>query len=222
MFIIPDLINAAECQQVIALLQQMEFGDGRNTAAGASYQKHNLQAAGPAPLVQEAQRLVQAALERHPKFRVMAMPRRIRPVTFNRYDQGMYYRDHTDHALLPAAPVVRGDLSMTLFLSAPDSYDGGELIVNSDRDDSVSVKLPVGHAVVYSAATMHRVNTVTRGSRLGAVTVIESLVSNHGERELLGDMAQLLRWVQDTAPQSVEERRAGKIYANLMRLWCKP
>lgn len=222
MFIIPDLISPAERQQLVALLQQVEFVDGRETAAGSAYQKNNLQAGGPKELVQQAQRLVQGALDRHPKFRVLAMPRRVRPVTFNRYDEGMYYRDHTDHALLPATPVVRGDLSMTLFLSDPQSYEGGELIMNSDNDSQMAVKLPAGHAVVYSAATMHRVNTVTKGARLGAVTVIESLVSNAAERELIGEMAQLVRWVQDTAPQSVEERRASKIYANLMRMWCRP
>ena len=222
MFFIPDLITPVECQQLQALLAQTEFSDGRSTAAGAAYQKHNLQAVGPLEHVQQGQKLVQAALDRHPKFRVLAMPRRVRPVTFNRYDEGMYYRDHTDHALLPATPVVRGDLSMTLFLSDPESYEGGELVMNSDGDDQLKVKLPAGHAVVYSAATMHRVNTVTRGSRLGAVTVIESLINNAAERELLGEVAQLVRWVQDKAPQSVEERRASKIYANLMRMWCRP
>ncbi|MCG8466042.1 MAG: Fe2+-dependent dioxygenase [Xanthomonadales bacterium] len=222
MFFIPDLISPAERQQLTALMQQIQFVDGRSTAAGASYQKNNLQAGGPAEAVQQAQRMVQAALDRHPKFRVLTMPRRVRPVTFNRYDEGMFYRDHTDHALLPANPVVRGDLSMTLFLSEPASYDGGELVINSDREDKVEVKLPAGHAVVYSAATMHRVNTVTRGSRVGAVTVIESLINNAAERELLGEMAQLVRWVQDNAPQSAEERRASKIYANLMRMWCRP
>lgn len=222
MFIVPDLLTAADRSRLLSILQRVEFGDGRTTAAGAAYQKNNLQAQGPAEAVQEAQRLLQGALDRHPKFRVLAMPRRVKPMTFNRYDQGMYYQDHTDHALLPATPVVRGDLSMTVFLSDPATYDGGELVINSDRPDSKEVKLPVGQAVVYSAATMHRVNPVTRGSRLGAVTVIESLVRDPEERELLGEMAQLVRWVQDKAPQSVEERRAGKIYANLMRLWCRP
>lgn len=222
MFIIPDLVNATELQQLQALLAQVQFVDGRDTAAAGAYQKNNLQASGPADVLNQAQRLVAQALERHPKFRVLAMPRRVRPVTFNCYETGMYYLDHTDHALLPGTPVVRGDLSMTLFLSDPGSYQGGELVINSDGPESLNVKLPLGHAVVYSAATMHRVNPVTAGRRLGAVTVIESLISEPREREMLGEMAQLLRWVQDTAPRSAEERRANKIYANLMRMWCKP
>ncbi|GAB4189393.1 MAG: Fe2+-dependent dioxygenase [Wenzhouxiangellaceae bacterium] len=222
MFIIPELFSGNDLKNLQALVSRIEFTDGRNTAAGAAYQKRNLQAGGPPEVLQQAQRMVAAALERHPKFRVLAMPRRVRPVVFNRYDEGMYYQDHTDHALLPATPVVRGDLSMTLFLSEPQSYEGGELVINSDQPDSLDVKLPAGHAVVYSAGTMHRVNTVTRGVRLGAVTSIESLVSDGPQRELIGEMAQLLRWVQDTAPESNEERRAGKIYANLMRMWCRP
>ncbi len=220
MFMIPNLLNTEQVNTVRQVLAKVQFVDGKNTAgAGSDYQKNNLQANPDDENCRQAQQLVQQALGTNAKFRTLAIPRRVRPVTFNIYREGMYYRDHTDHSIFPGNPPVRGDLSMTLFLSEPDSYAGGELMVNSDGEQAVTVKLPIGHAVIYDACTMHRVNTVTSGERLAAVTSIESMVVDGQQRDLIGEVAQLTRWVQDKAPQSAEERRASKIYANLLRMW---
>lgn len=223
LFEIPNLLDAKQVREIRELLANAPFVDGRQTAgAGSNYQKNNLQADPADATVQQAQKIVQQILERHPKFRTLAVPRRVRPVTFNRYGEGMYYRDHSDHSILPGRPPVRGDLSMTLFLSDPESYQGGELVINSDGLEAVKMKRPAGHAIIYDACTMHRVNTVISGERLGAVTSIESMISDGHARDLLGELAQLTRWVQDKAPQSPEERRANKIYANLLRMWSQP
>lgn len=220
MFVIPNLLTTQQVQQVKEILGKAQYVDGKTSAGGASdYQKNNLQVSPDDESCRPAQQLIQQALSANGKFRTLAVPRRVRPVTFNLYREGMYYRDHTDHSMLPGNPPVRGDLSMTLFLSEPDSYAGGELVVNCDGPEAVSIKLPQGHVVIYDACTMHRVNTVTSGERLGAVTTIESMISDGHRRDLIGEVAQLTRWVQDNAPQSAEERRANKIYANLLRMW---
>lgn len=221
MFFIQPLLDENQLQQIRQIIDQAQWQDGRQTAGGGSdFQKRNLQIVAGQAAVSPAAELLRDTLMRHPKFRVLAQPKKVRPFTFNRYDEGMYYRDHMDHPILPGQPRLRGDLSITVFLNAPSEYDGGELVIASDSQGATSVKLDAGAAVVYSGATLHRVNTVTRGSRLGAVTTIESMIRDGAQREILGDMAQLLRFVQDQAPRSPEARRANKIYTNLMRRWC--
>lgn len=220
MFIIPRLVSGTALRQLQNQLQAGQFVDGGFSAgAAASYQKKNLQNNPQDQQLAAAADKVRELLEQHPMFRTMAIPRRVRSIVFNIYREGMYYRDHTDHSILPGRPPFRGDMSMTLFLSDPDSYTGGELVVNSDGPHEVSVKLPAGHAVVYDANTMHRVNTVTSGERYAAITTIESMISETAKREIVAEMAQLTVWVQDNAAQTEHERRASKIYANLLRMW---
>jgi len=220
MFIIPDVLNPDELAQVRELMDQMQWQEGSQTAgAGSNYQKHNLQGDPTHPAVQQGQQLVYQALLRNPRFKILAVPKKVRPITFNRYDEGMEYGDHMDHPILPGEQQIRGDISLTVFISDPADYDGGELVVRSDMADSQTVKLDAGQAVVYSAATLHRVNPVTRGSRLAAVTTAESMIHDEYQRQLIGEVAQLTRWVQDIAPKTPQERRANKIYANLLRLW---
>jgi PKHD-type hydroxylase len=223
MFIIPDLLDRATCQQVKTLLTGAEFLEGRQTAGpGSAGLKNNLQGNPADPRIQQAQQIVHAALTRNPQYRILAVPRIVRPMTFNRYDEGMYYGDHMDHPLLVGDPPARGDVSTTVFFSSPQDYEGGELVINSESSQPATVKLPAGHAVCYSAGTLHRVNTVTRGSRLAAVTVAESRIQDQARRELYSDVSQLVSWVQDTAAGTRQERLANKIYNNLMRMWCKP
>lgn len=223
MFYIPDLLSLDQCAHVRQLLDRGRFVDGKLSAgASVDYRKKNLQGDVADPAIIEAEKIVSAALHQHPHFAVLAMPRHVRPMVFNRYDVGMYYHDHMDHALLPGNPLIRGDMSVTVFLSALGEYDGGELVVNSDGAEATDVKLPQGHAVVYSAATMHRVNPVTRGTRWGAVTTVQSRIRRADQRELMGLVSQLTSWVQDVAPRSAEEDLANKLYANLLRLWDEP
>lgn len=223
MFIIPDLLDAAQCRQVRQILAEAKFLEGRLTAGpGSSKVKHNLQGDPADPHIQQAQKLVHERLTANAQYRVMAVPRIVRPMTFNRYDTGMFYGDHLDHPLLAGEPPARGDIATTVFISALEEYDGGELVINSQAREAVTVRLPAGHAVCYSAGTLHRVNTVTRGSRLAAVTVAESRIQDAAKREIFSDVSQLTRWVQDTAAGSPQERLANKVYNNLMRRWCKP
>lgn len=223
MFIIPDLLNAEQCQQIRELLAKAQFLDGKQTAGpGSRNVKNNLQGNPADPAIQEVQKRVHERLVSHPQYRILAVPRIVRPMTINRYDVGMHYGDHLDHPLLAGEPPARGDISTTVFLSAPEDYEGGELVINSLYGEPVSIKLPAGQAICYSAGTLHRVNPVTRGSRLAAVTVAESRIQDDAKREIFSDISQLTRWVQDVAAGSPQERLANKVYNRLMRMWCQP
>jgi PKHD-type hydroxylase len=223
MFIIADLLDAAQCQHIRQLLSQARFIDGRQSAGpGSQKVKNNLQGDVADPHIQEVQKLVHDRLTANAQYRIMVVPRIVRPMTMNRYDEGMFYGDHLDHPLLAGEPPARGDVATTVFLSSPDEYAGGELVINSLANEAVTIKLPAGHAVCYPAGTLHRVNAVTRGSRLAAVTVAESRIQDSSAREIFSDLTQLIRWVQDTAAGSPQERLANKVYNNLMRRWCKP
>lgn len=223
MFVIPDLLDAAQCRHIRTLLAEARFVDGRQTAGpGSRGLKNNLQGDPADPRVQEVQKLVHERLTGHPQYRIFAVPRIVRPMTINRYDVGMSYGDHLDHPLLAGDPPARGDISTTVFFTAPEDYEGGELVVNSQFGEPKMFKLAAGQAVCYPAGTLHRVNPVTRGSRLAAVTVAESRIQDAAVREIFSDLAQLTRWVQDVAAGTPQERLANKVYNNLMRLWCKP
>lgn len=156
MIIIPGLISGASLQQLQRQLQKSRFIDGAYSAGPASSYQKKLANDSQDQQLTAAAGNIKELLERNPMFRTMAIPRGVRSIVFNLYQEGMYYLDHTDHSILPGRPPLRGDLSMTLFLTDPDSYAGGELVVNSDGPHEVSVKLPAGHAVVYDANTMHR------------------------------------------------------------------
>lgn len=223
MFVIPDLLDAAQLKRIRELLREARFVDGRKTAGpGSRNVKNNLQGDSSDERIQEVAKLAHERLTGHPQFRILAVPRIVRPMTVNRYDEGMFYGDHMDHPLLAGEPPARGDVSTTVFFSAPDEYDGGELVVNSQFGEPQLFKLPAGHAVCYPAGTLHRVNPVKRGSRLAAVTVAESRIQDVTRREIFSDLSQLTRWVQDVAAGTPQERLANKLYNNLMRLWCKP
>jgi len=140
---------------------------------------------------------------------------RIVPPLFSRYENGMHYGEHTDNAVMTN---VRTDLALTVFLSPPGDYDGGELVMNADRDPR-RVKLPAGSAIAYSAATLHRVEPVTRGERLAAVTWVQSMVRDAARRELLEDMGRVLRHLRAGVPNGHETLLLAKSHANLLRMW---
>jgi len=158
------------------------------------------------------------ALRRHPMMQFLVMPKRFMHPVFNRYDTGMYYLDHVDFPLLGPEPRMRADLSVTLFLSAPEEYEGGELVIGAS-DGERRVKLPAGQAIVYPASTLHRVEPVRSGSRVAMVTTIQSHVRGETERALLMDLVTLWRKIEDRVPASDEVRLAAKLHHNLIRLW---
>jgi len=218
-FVIPDLLTADEVRRVREKLDSGNFVQGAGTSANPSTSaKNNLQISYEDSRQNDARQIIEAAFERNPMFQFLALPKKVAPLTFNRYDVGMYYKDHIDHAIIGGEDKVRGDVSTTVFLTDPRTYKGGELVLHLDSQE-IPVKLEAGQAVVYSATLMHRVNTVTDGSRVAAVTSIQSTVKNTEQRALMGDMARVMRWTQDIAPNAAENQVLMRIYNNLLRMW---
>ena len=216
---IADVLTADELRRVRDGVHNAKYDAGKLTAGeGSRSRKNNLQISDGEPALPELRRVVTDALMRNPMFQFLVLPKQVMPLVFNCYKEGMYYEDHVDFALVGGMQKLRTDLSMTLFLTPPADYDGGELVFELQSGPR-SVKLDEGQAIIYPSGTIHRVNPVTRGVRYAAVTTIQSFVREDSKRELLADVMRLARWVQDAAPQSDEARLANKLHANLLRMW---
>ena len=215
-FQIFQALNPDEVARLIAVCARMAFTDGKASATGAARAvKHNLQseAAGPEP--DEARRVVLAALGRSTEFQNFAFPNRIVIPTFARYTPGMEYGWHLDNAIAGAGAPLRSDLACTVFLSEPDTYDGGELVLQLASGEQ-EIKLSAGEAVVYPATTIHRVAHVTRGVRLVAITWIQSVVRDERVRSILQDLMRAHR-IAEQRGESETAMLINKSYQNLLR-----
>lgn len=219
---IDEVLTPEEVQKVRQAFAGMTFVDGKATAGHrAKRVKHNLQAdRSKSPGASEVEEIILAALGRSAEFKRTALPRHIRPPLFSRYESGMHYGAHVDDAIMGTTQRARSDLSLTLFVSDPQDYDGGELVIDTPFGEQ-EVKLPAGAAVVYASSTLHRVAPVTRGRRLAAVTWVQSLVRDPAAREILHDLDLVRRACQRLDPESRETDLAYKTYVNLMRMWAE-
>jgi len=220
-FVVPDLLSKTEVRHLRKMLRSGQFRQGAGTADNsASQPKNNLQISYTDESQGDARRVIESAFARSAMFQFLALPRKVAPPTFNKYEVGMYYKDHIDHAIIGGSSPVRGDISSTVFLTEPDEYAGGELVLQFDGQE-LPVKLEAGQAVVYSATMMHRVNTISRGERVAAVTSIQSVIKSDEQRDLMGELARIMRWAQDTAPNAQENQALMRIYNNLLRMWAE-
>ena len=209
-------LSDEQLQELHAVLDKTVFVDGATTAGVAAQRvKHNLQAKAAQPGTEQAQKIFAKAAMQNTEFRNFAMPLHVLPPLFSRYETGMCYGDHTDNAMMGG---TRTDLAMTLFLSPPESYDGGELVIDVDREPR-HIKLAAGAAVVYSASSVHRVETVTRGRREVAVTWIQSMVRDAGQREIIIDLSQTINRLRAVQHDSQDALLLAKTRANLLRMW---
>ncbi|RPE77253.1 Fe2+-dependent dioxygenase [Vulcaniibacterium tengchongense] len=205
-------------------LDAAQWADGRGTAGYQSAQaKDNAQLPADDPVAREIGDLILDALGRHGEFFAAALPRRIFPPLFNRYDGGQSFGFHIDNAVrydrdvLPPQP-VRTDLSATLFLSEPDEYDGGELVIE-DTFGEHRIKLPAGDMVLYPGTSVHRVTPVTRGARVASFFWIQSLVREDAQRRLLLDLDLAIRHLTRDLPEHPALVRLTGVYHNLLRRW---
>ena len=219
---IPRVLTESQIARGRALLEQAKWVDGRATAGHLSARaKHNLQVAEGTPEARELGEVVVTALERTPLFMSAALPLRVFPPLFNRYEPGMTFGAHVDNAIRQVAgrPLrVRTDLSATLFLSAPEEYDGGDLVVD-DTYGAHSVKLPAGDLILYPATSLHRVQPVTRGVRLASIFWVQSMVRDDGERGLLFDLDMAIGQVSEAQPDHPGVVALTSCYHNLLRRW---
>jgi PKHD-type hydroxylase len=226
---IPTVLPAEEVEEMRGQLEQAgtAWVDGRVTAGhqGARV-KRNLQLAEDAPIAHELGTRILAALERHPLFISAALPACIYPPLFNRYEaaEGMHFGAHVDGAvrLLPrTGSKIRTDLAATLFLSPPESYDGGELQIE-DTYGSHAVKLPAGDLVLYPATSIHCVTPVTGGTRLASFFWVQSLVRDATQRALLFDLDMAVVRLTHATPGHESLVALTGCYHNLLRMWAEP
>lgn len=214
---IADVLSAADVAEVRSVLATAPFVDGRATAGwSARLVKSNLQAS-PAPEVERVRALVETRLGDHAVFALATRPKTILSPLFSRYQVGHAYGAHVDDALMGG---VRSDVSFTLFLSDPASYDGGELVIDSTAGED-AFKLAPGSVITYPATTLHRVAPVTRGERLVAAGWVRSFIRDAGRRELLFDLESARRRIFDREGKTAESDLLAKCATNLLRQWCE-
>ncbi len=221
---IPALLTAQEVAQCRDVLARSQWVDGKVTAGVQSAQaKKNLQLPENSKEARELGELILQRLGRNELFTSAALPLRVFPPLFNRYDAGMDFGMHIDNSIrfVPGAPIrVRTDLSATLFLTEPEDYDGGELIIE-DTFGVQQVKFAAGDMVLYPATSRHRVNPVTRGSRWASFFWIQSMVRDDGKRTLLFDLDTAIQSLRAKDGESAEAIKLTGIYHNLVRRWAE-
>jgi PKHD-type hydroxylase len=209
-------LSDADLGELRAGLEGLAFVNGRATAGWAAKGvKRNAQARAGKQTARLAA-LVATRLGEHPVFLLAARPKQIIGPLFSRYRPGDAYGKHVDDAVMGG---MRTDISFTLFLSAPESYDGGELIIDTPAGEE-AFKLAAGNLVLYPATTLHRVAPIARGERLAAVGWVRSLIRDAARRELLFDLDTARRRLFDRHGASGEADLLARCASNLMRLWC--
>lgn len=219
---IPDVLSSEQVAHARRQLDSANWADGRVTAGQQSAQvKKNLQLLESDPVAHELGSLIQEALSTNGLFNAAALPLRVFPPLFNQYRGGQSFGNHVDNALrqIPGTMTrIRTDLSATLFLSEPGEYDGGELIVE-DTYGVQTVKLPAGHMVLYPSSSLHRVEPVTRGSRIASFFWIQSIVKDDGARTLLFDLDTAIQRLGNDVPDHASVVQLTSVYHNLIRRW---
>ena len=219
---VPDVLTADQVASCRKTLEAAEWVDGRITAGHQSARaKNNLQLREDLEEAKQLGDVILAALENNPLFMSAALPLKVFPPLFNRYQDGQSFGNHVDNAIrqVPGTPHrVRTDLASTLFFSNPDEYDGGELVVE-DTYGVHSVKLPAGHLILYPASSVHHVRPVTRGARFASFFWIQSMIRDDGERTLLFDLDVAIQRLMDDIPDHRSVVELTSLYHNLLRRW---
>jgi len=221
---IPNVLAPEQLREARTILEAAEWVDGKITAGHQSARaKDNQQVREDSPAARQLGDMIVAALERNPRFVSAALPLKVFPPLFNRYSVGQSFGLHVDNAvrmIRGTSHRVRTDLSATLFLTEPSDYDGGELVVE-DTYGAHSVRLPAGHMVLYPASSLHRVNAVTRGSRIASFFWVQSMVREDAQRALLFDMDAAIQRLMQEAPDHPSALQLTGVYHNLLRMWAE-
>jgi PKHD-type hydroxylase len=219
--------SALSREQVAACRKALDAAtwlDGKVSAGSvAARSKNNDEASFANSDVLRWSEEIRKILKANKEFISRALPAKIGPPSFNRYTQGQGYGEHNDTALVDfsstADPLwVRSDLAATLFLSDPKDYEGGELVI-ADSYGEHRVKLPAGDLILYPASSQHRVETVTRGTRVASYLWVQSLVRDDAKRGILNDMDAAITQLASELPSHAAPRRLLGAYHNLLRLW---
>jgi PKHD-type hydroxylase len=219
---VPKVLSPEQVARCRDVMTKAAWVDGRVTAGHQSEKvKNNLQLPETSPEARELGDMVMNALGHNGLFFSAVLPKQVFPPLFNRYDPGMTFGPHVDNAIrgyLNTALQIRTDVSATLFISAPEDYDGGELVV-SDTYGQHAVKLPAGDMIVYPGTSLHHVTPITRGSRIASFFWIQSMVRDVTRRNMLFDLDTAIIRLGKDHPEHPSVVELTSIYHNLLRQW---
>ncbi|MEG3790204.1 Fe2+-dependent dioxygenase [Lysobacter sp. CCNWLW3] len=224
---VPKVLSVEQVAHCRERLAQAGWADGRITAGYQSAKaKDNAQLPENDPVARELGAMILDALAKNPTFFSAALPQRVFPPLFNRYEGGQAFGFHVDNAIRydrsrGGMDTVRTDLSATLFLSAPEDYDGGELVIE-DTYGSHSIKLAAGDLVLYPGTSLHKVTPVTRGARLASFFWIQSLLREDAQRRLMFELDVSIRRLTADVPEHPALVQLTGVYHNLLRRWSEP
>jgi PKHD-type hydroxylase len=221
MHVLENLLNPEEVAAFRTKLERSSWLDGRSTAMGmASTVKHNAQADGNDPQIRELTNRLLGRMGETPTLMSAALPQHIFPPCFNRYAIEQEYGFHVDGAIMRipgTQAVMRSDLSMTLFLSQPDEYEGGELVIATGFGEQI-IKLKAGDAVLYPSSSLHKVTAVTKGVRYAAITWMQSMISDSNIRQTLFQLDKTIQTLSDNPSINRKELdNLHNVYHNLIR-----
>jgi PKHD-type hydroxylase len=221
---IPNVLTADQVARCREVMLKAAWVDGKVTAGHQSSQvKNNLQLPENSPEARELGGMVMQALARSQLFTSAVLPKQVFPPLFNRYDAGMTFGAHVDNSVRSHAAsgiTIRTDVSSTLFISAPEDYDGGELVVE-DTYGRHSVKLPAGDMIVYPATSLHNVTPITRGSRIASFFWTQSMIRDESRRALLFDLDMAIMRLGGDHPEHGSVVELTAVYHNLLRQWAE-
>lgn len=221
---VENVISEQDAATILQSLESTEWVDGKVTAGRQSMLvKDNLQLAEEHPIAQQLGERVVAALEQHPVFMGAALPLRVFPPLFNRYQGGQSFGTHVDNAIRQVGGTphrVRTDLSATLFFTPPEDYEGGELVVE-DTYGTHSVKLPAGDLILYPSSSLHHVRPVTRGARTCSFFWIQSMIRSDEQRSLLFNLDIAIQRLAGENAEHPSVLQLTGVYHNLLRMWAE-
>ena len=217
---IQNILDKQRLGFINQVLEKAKFVDGTLSAGMAAKRvKNNEELSADDTQMQQLNNLVMGSLVQHDEFKAAAIPLRVAAPYYARYTKGMTYGDHVDDPIMgTAGQQYRSDVSTTVFLNEPDEYDGGELVITTSFGEQ-KIKLSAGSAVVYPSSSLHHVAEVTAGTRLVAVTWIQSIIRDPAKRELLYQLNQARESLLKNRPDDVETKQIDISYVNLFRMW---
>jgi PKHD-type hydroxylase len=219
---LPKVLDAAALGRVRQFMAESEFVDGKATAGNLNTGlKENEELDRRTPGKREIDTMIIEILQKNMMFETAARPKKFTHPIYSRYRPGMHYGRHLDHPVMgKPGDRLRSDMSITIFVSEPVDYQGGELVVETEYGPK-DVKLPAGDAILYPTVYYHEVKPVTKGERLAAVMWIQSLVKDVGQRNLLYELATVADWLHKQHPDSGPDKQLVKVHQNLFRLWAE-
>ncbi|PPR11344.1 MAG: PKHD-type hydroxylase [Alphaproteobacteria bacterium MarineAlpha11_Bin1] len=218
---LPNLVPPKDLEKILEIISKGKFVDGMQTAGldVANVKKNNELKLGSSE-ANQINRIIQQCMAENNDFQIITMPSNITKLLTSRYGVGMGYGDHSDNARMESGK-FRSDISLTVFLNEPDTYEGGELVLNTDIRPE-PYKCAAGTCVIYPTYFLHRVNPVTKGERLVGLGWVNSQVADPIRRQVLIDLALTLSYLMNNAAGGVDHLeyiRLDKVYKNLLRMW---